>query len=80
MFFAGYVFFFSPNLYQGKHIHGFNFDNLLLNQSMIFFLHVTNTDGTSLKSTQVLLHINFMYKFFIALERLHLVYIAILQN
>lgn len=36
--------------------------------------------GTALKSTQVLLHINFMYKFFIALERLHLVYIAILQN
>lgn len=38
------------------------------------------TVDSLLKSTQVLLHINFMYKFFIALERLHLVYIAILQN
>lgn len=44
-------------------------------------LQFMNTQWTShLKSTQVLLHINFMYKFFIALERLHLVYIAILQN
>uniref|UniRef100_A0A669F3P1 Uncharacterized protein n=1 Tax=Oreochromis niloticus TaxID=8128 RepID=A0A669F3P1_ORENI len=34
---------------------------------------------THLKSTQVLLHINFMYKFFIALERLHLVYISFLS-